>query len=288
MDGSQRVKGAILLGVVAAMLIAIGHLYWTLERTREDMMTLRLSVLSELAKIRLLAQVPEKHTLAASEVRRLEDLKKDVETQVAEAKGIAVAAARSAKVEAVTHADQLARKLGAEQQNQHEQVASQLGEVKQATSDKFNSVSSELTQVKTQVATTHQELERTSIDLKRMQGDMGVQSGLIATNAKELSALRQLGERNYFDFHLERSKDPRRVGDISVILKRTDAKKNRFTLEIIVGDIRTEKKDRSINEPVQFYVDKSPIPYELVVNEVQKNYVIGYLAAPKVTTARKM
>ncbi|MFN0169634.1 MAG: hypothetical protein ACKV22_24695 [Bryobacteraceae bacterium] len=288
MDGSQRVKGAILMGVAAAMLIAIGHLYWTLERTREDMMALRLSVLSELAKIRLLAQAPEKHTLAASEVRRLEDLKKDVETQVAEAKGIAVAAARNAKVEAVTHADQLVRKLGAEQRNQHQQVASQLGEVRQAASDKFNSVSTELTQVKTQVASTHEELERTVIDLKTVRGDMGVQSGLIATNAKELSALRKLGERNYFDFHLERSKDPRRVGDISVILKRTDAKKNRFTLEIIVGDIKTEKKDRSINEPVQFYVDKSSIPYELVVNEVQKNYVIGYLAAPKVTAGRKM
>lgn len=288
MEGSQRIKGAVLMGVAAAMLVAIIHLYWTLERTREDMMTLRLSVLSELAKIRLLAQTPEKRALAASDVRRLEDLKKDVETQVAEAKGIAVAAARNAKVEAVTHADQLAKKLGAEQRTQHQQVASQLGEVKQTTSEKLNSVSSELTQVKTQVATTHEELERTAIDLKRMRGDLGIQSGLIATNAKELSALRQLGERNYYDFHVERSKDPRRVGDISVVLKRTDPKKSRFTLEIIVGDVKTEKKDRSINEPVQFYVDKSSIPYELVVNEVQKNFIIGYLATPKVSTARKM
>jgi hypothetical protein len=38
---------------------------------------------------------------------------------------------------------------------------------------------------------------------------------------------------------------------------------------------------------VQFYVlDKARQPYEIVVNEIGKNSVKGYLATPKVTTAR--
>jgi hypothetical protein len=117
--------------------------------------------------------------------------------------------------------------------------------------------------------------------LKRVVGDLGVQSGYIATNGRELQALRQLGERNYFDFHIERSGKAQRVGDVSIILRKTDAKRNKYTLEVLAGDKKTEKKEKSINEPVQFYVSKARLPFEIVVNEVQKDYIIGYLSSPK-------
>jgi hypothetical protein len=41
----------------------------------------------------------------------------------------------------------------------------------------------------------------------------------------------------------------------------------------------TEKKDRNINEPLQFYVSNSL--YEIVVNTVSKDNVVGYLSTPK-------
>jgi hypothetical protein len=76
------------------------------------------------------------------------------------------------------------------------------------------------------------------------------------------------------------------VGDVSLVLKRTDPKANRYWLEIIVGDRKTDKKDRTINEPVQFYVSRSKLPYEIVVNEVQKDFVLGYLSTPKALVER--
>ncbi|MEO7649827.1 MAG: hypothetical protein ABIZ80_05125, partial [Bryobacteraceae bacterium] len=60
----------------------------------------------------------------------------------------------------------------------------------------------------------------------------------------------------------------------------------KYTLEVIVGDKRTEKKEKGVNEAVQFYTSKSRLPLEIVVNEVQKDYVIGYLASPKDLVAR--
>jgi hypothetical protein len=109
---------------------------------------------------------------------------------------------------------------------------------------------------------------------------------LIATNGKELDALKQLGERNYAEFTIQKSKQPQRVGDIMVQLKKADPKRNRFTISVIADDKTVEKKDRTVNEPIQFYTSKAKQPEEIVVNSVSKNSIAGYLAMPKVQTGR--
>jgi hypothetical protein len=57
-------------------------------------------------------------------------------------------------------------------------------------------------------------------------------------------------------------------------------------VEVWADDKKTEKKDKGINEPVQFYTSKARIPYEIVINQVKKDQIVGYLATPKVTVAR--
>jgi hypothetical protein len=76
------------------------------------------------------------------------------------------------------------------------------------------------------------------------------------------------------------------VGDVTLLLKKTDPKKNKYTVEVMADDKVTEKKDKNINEPVQFYTSKARQPYELVVNSVGKDLIVGYLATPKVEAAR--
>ena len=81
-------------------------------------------------------------------------------------------------------------------------------------------------------------------------GDLGVTSGYVAANGKELEALKRLGERNYFQFTLLRKdKQPKRVGDVSLKLKSADKKHNRYTIEVLADDKTVEKKDKTINEP---------------------------------------
>jgi len=193
-------------------------------------------------------------------------------------------AASQAKSEALNRTELMARRLAEQQQQQQQQVASQLNEVKQAATSantKLESVSSEVSTVKTEVASTKSELDRTIADLKRVTGDLGVTSGLVATNGRELAALKRLGERNYFEFNLGKTKQPQRIGDIMLKLKKADTKRNRFTVDLWADDKRIEKKDRTINEPVQFYTSKAKQPYELVVNQVRKDQIVGYLATPK-------
>ncbi len=116
---------------------------------------------------------------------------------------------------------------------------------------------------------------------------MGVMSGLIATNSKELAQLRQLGDRTYLEFDLKKNSPAQKLGNIQLQLAKADPKRNRFTLAVLADDKRVEKKDRTINEPVQLYVAGNRQPYEIVVNDVKKNEVTGYLAIPKVTMARR-
>src|SRR5579863_2060338 len=118
-------------------------------------------------------------------------------------------------------------------------------------------------------------------------GDMGVMSGLIATNSKDLAALRELGERNYTEFTLSKKDPQKRMGDVTLTWKSADPKRNRYTVEVLANDQRVQKKDKTANEPVQLYVNGNRQPYEIVVNQIKKDEIVGYLSTPKVTLARQ-
>jgi len=108
-----------------------------------------------------------------------------------------------------------------------------------------------------------------------------------APSATELAAPKPLGERNYIDIKLGKTKKPQRFGDITLLLKDVDVKTNTYTVEVMADDKITEKRDKRINEPVQFYTSRGGrLPYELVINTVGKNEIVGYLSTPKETVAR--
>ena len=99
--------------------------------------------------------------------------------------------------------------------------------------------------------------------------------------------MRALGERNYFEFVVRRTDAPHRIGDISLTLRKADPKRSRFTIAVLADDKTVEKRDRTINEPIQLYVAHNRQPYEIVVNKVNKNEVAGYLSTPKVKMASR-
>jgi hypothetical protein len=141
--------------------------------------------------------------------------------------------------------------------------------------------------VKTDLASTKAVADKTASDLQRTNGDMGVMSGLIATNGKEIQELRARGDRNIYEFTIAKKNGMQKVGDIQMRLTKSDPKHNRFTMVVMADDKFVEKRDKTTNEPVQFYASQgSRTPYEVVVNEVGKDTVKGYLATPKISTAR--
>jgi len=163
-------------------------------------------------------------------------------------------------------------KLKAEQSQQGQQIAAVSGEV--------SGVKSEVGAAKTDIAKTQTELQATNQKLERTIGDLGQQSGLIAHNSSELEYLKHKGDRNYYDFTLRKgAKTP--ISTVSLELKKVDAKKSRFTLNVIADDKTIEKKDRTVGEPLQFYTGRDHLLYEVVVFSADKNNITGYLSTPK-------
>jgi chromosome segregation ATPase len=286
MSEKPDVKIAVLVGITLAFMIAIGNLYWHMEHMRTEMASLRHTLVDEVGKLsEATKNVNRRAPVAAAEPSRksLDSLKQELSEELSTTKRQAAAAAQHAK-DALSHADKLAEQIGEERQNQHKEVVGELGQIKQAeatASAKIEGVTADLANIKSDVASTRYELQQTVSELKRVTGDLGVQSGYIATNSKELQALRLLGERNYFDFKIARTGKAERVGEVSIMLTKTDTKHSRYSMEVLAGDKKTEKKERTVNEPVQFYLSRVRMPFEIVVNEVQKDYIVGYLAAPK-------
>ncbi len=175
----------------------------------------------------------------------------------------------------------LAQTVRKQQKESDQKLAAQIGEVKQESETKIGQVSSELGGAKSDIETTKKDLEATRTRLERTIGDLGVQSGLIARNREELEELKRRGERNVFEFDLRRSKTPTRVGPVQLTLNKVDTKRFRYTMTIYADDKSIEKRDKTVNEPVQFYVKGTRIPYEVVVFEVSKDHAVGYLTTPK-------
>jgi acetolactate synthase small subunit len=274
-----------MAGALIALVAANIYLYVQIDHLRTDVATVQEKLTTQLSNLRDAANVNTE-----AQRRHIETLKEELEAARAQARSTA----GQAKAESLAYADKVAKQLQMEQAKVQQQVSTEISGVKSDVAQvattanaKIADVSTDLGTVKTQASQTQAELQKTISDLKSVRGDLGVQSGLIATNGNELAALKLRGERNYFDIKLGKTKQPQRVGDITLLLKNTDPKKNKYTVQVMADDKLTEKKDKSINEPVQFLTAKGGrIPYEIVINKVEKNMIVGYLATPKVEVAR--
>lgn len=157
---------------------------------------------------------------------------------------------------------------------------SQLNEVATNTKSEVGQLTGRVEGVAQDLDETSKTLEQTIADLKSVRGDLGVQSGLIATNSGELDALKRLGQRNYFEFNITKDKNATKVGHIQLRLRDANEKRNRFNIEVLADDKTIEKKNKTLLEPIQFYVMGVKLPYEIVVNKLEKNRISGYLATP--------
>ena len=176
-----------------------------------------------------------------------------------------------------------AESIRKEQQSSDEKLTAQLTQAQKENDEKIGAVASEVGIAKKDIEATKGDLEATKGKLERSLGDMNVMSGLIAHNRDDLDELRRRGDRNYYEFTLQKSKSAQRVGPVQMSLNKTDPKKAKYTLTVVADDKTIEKKDKTSGEPVQFYVKGSArlAPYEIVVFDVGKNQITGYLATPK-------
>jgi chromosome segregation ATPase len=259
-------SGALLGAIAIALLLAIGGLIWS--ATINGKVTAQQTELADAKQqnVNLKAELRETNArleVATDELKTSLGLtQKQLDARAAEL------AARQQREEANSQVLASAQK----------QTAQQVTAVSSAVTD----VKTDVGGVKTDVAKTQSELADAVSQLTSMKGDLSGHSSLIARNHDELEILKHKGDRNYYEFTLTKGqKKP--VGTVSLELKKADSKRNRFTLVVYSDDKEYEKKDRSLNEPLQFYSGKDPGLFEIVVNSVgtKNSTITGYLSTPK-------
>ena len=258
-------SGALLAAIAVAVLLGIGGLIWSYTLSGKVSAQQQELADAKAQNVKLDAQLretDERLNVATDELKTSLGLtQKQLDTRAQELQ------VREAREEAAS------ARLASAQKETAQQVT--------AVSSAVTDVKTDVGGVKTDVAKTQSDLANAVTQLTSMRGDLNGHSSLIARNAEELEILKHKGDRNYYEFTLVKGqKKP--VGTVSLELKKADAKKSRYTLVVYADDKEYEKKDRNLNEPLQFYAGKDPGLFEIVVNAVSaKNTVTGYLSTPK-------
>jgi uncharacterized protein related to proFAR isomerase len=262
-------SNALLAALAVALLAAVGGLIWSA--------TISSRVSHQEAA---LADANQQNLKMAAELRETNARLQVATEELGRSVGLTQKQMDSRADQIIAREDAANQRLESAQKQTAQQVSSVSSEVSSVKSD-VGGVKTEVGGVKEDVAKTRTDLAGAISQLQSMKGDMGMQSGLIARTHDELELLKHKGDRNYYEFTLNKG-DKKPVGTVSIELKKTDVKKNKLTLMVYADDKKFEKKDKNVDEPLQFYAGKDPMLYEIVVNSINsKNQISGYLSAPK-------
>jgi DNA anti-recombination protein RmuC len=259
-------SSAFLFALAIALLASIGGLIWSYSLSN------RLTTTQA-----QLAQANQKNDQLDSELRTTNARLHVATEELGHSLGITQRQMDARAQQIIAQQAAANQRLESEQQQTAQQVT--------AVQTDVSSVKTDVGGVKTDVAKTQNDLAGAITQLQSIKGDLSDHASLIARNHDELEILKHKGDRTYYEFTLSKNKR-KPVGTVSLELKKTDAKRSRFTLDVYADDMRYEKKDRNLNEPLQFYSGKDHALFEIVVNSIDnKNQITGYLSTPKSSPA---
>jgi hypothetical protein len=265
---SSGSRGSFLLIFIVLAALAVGEFY-----SMHKITALRDALQSQQAETakQLRAELQDQLTGRLTVMQRTNELQMDALKNELDA-----AANRMGKTGGeLKRARSMVAELQDSQREQAEQLQAEIAQ--KADQQQVGALNQNVSAQRTDIDNTKKALDSVRSDLGMARSEMGT---LIGRNHDDIEQLRKLGERDYFEFTATR-KTPAKVAGVSMTLTKTNVKRHRFNLELLVDDVQVEKKDRTIDEPIFFYVGGSKRPYELVINQVKPNEVSGYLSTPK-------
>jgi hypothetical protein len=156
----------------------------------------------------------------------------------------------------------------------------QVETLEKTAESKIQVVSSDLDEVKEEVRTGQQELQKTREELTKMGVIVNEQGQVIATNATALEELRRKGDKDYFTFDIRR-RQRNTVAGVGLELRKADTKKQSADFKVFIDDREMDNRQIYVNRPISFYGGKDRDLYELVVNRVSQDRISGYISVPK-------
>lgn len=276
-------KFYLLVFFVIALIAAQAYLYIGIHSLGAEAARIRVSIIRDVSAMRLTTT-----EMTTSGRERLDQILRELDATKRES----AMAAMLAKFQAQVGAEQLAADLARKHQRQRELLGEQLGTIRLAaaeTSRKIGDLSAEATEAREDASLARADADRTAVDVARVQAGIVTLHEGIAMNREELEALRaESGEREYTEFSIAKSKKPVEVAGLKIALKKAEADRNLFSLEVTAAGKTITQRDRNINEPLRFSLEPGHRRYEIVVNEVGKDLISGYVVSPRAQmTAQK-
>ena len=253
-EGAPRWMGLAIVALAGISILGVG-MAWNAsshEKTTEQTLAEQNKDLQQnvAALNERLAQAEQSSSQVQSELSTVTDHLKLTQGQLASAR-------------------QQTSKINSEYSQKFDSVQSQLAT--KANADDVSALGTDVNGVKSDLQTTNN-------NLQMARGELGT---LIAKNHDEIDELRRLGERDYYEFTISGKGNKSKAGSLMIELRGTNPKRSQFTVDLIVDDKRLEKKNRAADEPIYFYTQGTRAPLELVVNQVSKDKVVGYVSVPK-------
>jgi hypothetical protein len=235
----RSISGALIGVVAAALLLALGGLAWTYA--------LSTKIIKQEAAINA---ANDQNAKLKADLQETNARLKVTSQELGQSLGLTQKQLEAKTQEVLSREQADSKRLETAAKRPQQQISAPFP-------TRFRDVKTDVGGVKTDVAKTQSDLATAVTQLTSMQGDLSGHTSLIARNHDELELLKHKGDRNYYEFTLVKGqKKP--VGTVSLELKKADAKKSQFTLVVYSDDKSYEKKNRNLNEPLQFYAGKDP------------------------------
>ena len=258
---TPRWVGIVVVALAAVSIVALGAGWTASTRAR----TVEQSLATQTQQFR------QNQDVLNQRLARAEDINAQLQGElsvVTDKMKLTQSEVNQARVQTKKIKEEDAKQLTELQTNVNGQLATK------ASVDDLNKLGTDVTGVRT-------DLDATKNGLEMARGEFGT---LIAKNHDQIEELRRLGERDYYEFTINKKGQREKVGDLMVELRNVNPKKNMFTVAIYADDARYEKKNRSVNEPIYFFTRGTRAPVEFTVNQIGKDKISGYLSVPKANT----
>lgn len=122
------------------------------------------------------------------------------------------------------------------------------------------------------------EIDATRQDLTSTRTDL---TSSIAKTHDELVVLQKKGERNYYEFDVDKSKSFAHAGPVEVSLRKANTKRQYADLNLMVDDREVQQKHLNLYQPAMYYPGQEQQPVQIVINSITKNHIHGYISTPK-------
>jgi hypothetical protein len=192
---------------------------------------------------------------------------------------------RVTKLEGRVAVDVKQTRMYAEQLTQqlHQQVIAEM-DARTATLDaRLRQVETDQTAQRAQMAQVEANLKQDISAVREENGrDLSGVRHQEEINSRDLGAISQKLDRERIDFELTKGQSKELVPGISLRIRGMNPAYQRYHGALwLLQDHRTVwLRDQSVHEPVRFFHKDGGEPYELVVTDVTRKAVVGYLLAP--------